>query len=103
MIEALATWGAVVFAIFAAALWYWASMVSVQVPPFDRPFDPRHPNDMVQVSDEGLLITKQFGDKVVDVLATTNAQSRWNSYAALAAAISAAMQAVALIAHRLGM
>jgi hypothetical protein len=104
MIEALATWGAVTFAVVAAVLWYWASTVSVNARPFDRPFDPNHPNDMVQVSDDqGLLITKQIGSKVIDVLETANAQSRWNSYAALAAAISAGMQAVALIAHQAGM
>jgi hypothetical protein len=91
MIEAWATWGAVAFAIIAAALWYWASTVSV--PPVDRP-DPSDPNYMEA------RITTQDGDKVVDVVETAKAQSRWNSYAARAAAISAAMQAVALIVRQ---
>jgi hypothetical protein len=76
MIETFTTWGAVVFAVIAAALWYWASKVSVKVQPFDQPFDPKHPNDMVQVSNDGLLITKQIGDEVIDVLETARVQSR---------------------------
>jgi hypothetical protein len=102
MIEVMMTWAAIAFAIIAAGLWYWASKVSVNVQPFVQPFDPNHPNDMVQVSAGGLLITRQIGDKVIDVLETANAQSGWNSYAALAAAISATMQEAALIAHQTG-
>jgi hypothetical protein len=52
---------------------------------------------MVQVNDGGLLITKQIGDEVIDVIETATAQSRWNSYAALAAALSTLLQAIALL------
>jgi hypothetical protein len=91
----------VTFAVAAAALWFWASRVTVKIRPFDQPFDPRHPNDMVQVSDDGgLLITKQIGDEVIDVLETSRSQSRWNSYAAIAAALSALLQAIALLTAR---
>jgi len=100
MIAMIATWGAVLFAVAAAALWHWASRLTVKIRPFDQPFDPRHPNDMVQVSDEGLLITKQIGDEVIDVLETARSQSRWNSYAAIAAALSALLQAIALLTAR---
>ena len=56
---------------------------------------------MVQVSDDGgLLITKQIGDEVIDVLETSRSQSRWNSYAAIAAALSALLQAIALLTAR---
>jgi len=100
MIETIATWGAVLFAVAAAALWFWASRVTVKVRPFDQPFDPRHPNHMVQVSDEGLLITKRIGDEVIDVLQSARSQSRWISYAAIAAVLSALLQAIALLATR---
>ncbi len=100
MIETIASWGAVLFAVAAAGLWFWASRVTVKIRPFDRPFDPKHPNDMVQVGDEGLLITKQIGDEVIDVLETSRSQSQWNSYAAIAAALSALLQAIALSVAR---
>src|SRR4051794_2951216 len=97
MIQMIATRGVVVSAVAAAALWYWASRVTVKVRPFDQPFDPRHPNDMVQVNERELLITKQIGDDVIAILETASAQSRWNSYVALAAALSALIQAIALL------
>ncbi|MGM4921386.1 hypothetical protein AB8A31_00625 [Tardiphaga sp. 804_B3_N1_9] len=90
-------WGAIVFAIGAAALWFWASKVTVTAPPVDSPGDPEHPNDMIWVdSEKGMQIVTQAGSTIVNVLETVRAQSRWNSYAALAAATSATLQAVAL-------
>lgn len=101
MIEAAATWGAIFFAIVAAALWYWASKVSTKAKPVDPPGDPKHPNDMIWVDDEkGLQIVTQTGQEIIDVLETARTQSRWNSYAAIAAALSALLQAIALLAAR---
>ena len=85
----IATWGAVVSAVAAAALWYWASRVTVKVRPF-----------FGQDGYEEMRITKQIGDEVIDVLETASAQSRWNSYAAIAAALSALLQAIALLTAR---
>ncbi|RXG93021.1 hypothetical protein EAS62_20200 [Bradyrhizobium zhanjiangense] len=57
---------------------------------------------MVLVDDEkGLQIVKQVDNEIVDVLETARVQSRWNSYAAVAAALSAALQAIALLASRI--
>jgi len=103
MTEAVLSWGSVAFAILAAALWYWASKVAVKAPPVEPSGDPHHPNDMIWVDDEtGLKIVTQLGDAIVDVLETGRAQSRWNSYAALAAALSAVLQACALVIARAG-
>jgi hypothetical protein len=101
MIEMIATWGAVLFAVAAAALWYWASKVAISAKPVDPPGDPKHPNDMIWVDDEkGLQIVTQTGKEVVDVLETARSQSRWNSYAGIAAAVSALLQAIALLTAR---
>jgi hypothetical protein len=59
MVETIATWGAVLSAVAAAALWFWASRVTVKIRPFDQPFDPRHPNDMILVSDEKPAIPRR--------------------------------------------
>jgi hypothetical protein len=100
MIEKVATWGAVLFAVIAAVLWYWAARVTVKSKPIDPPGDQKRPNDMIWVDDEkGLQIVTQNGSNIVDVLETARTQSRWNSYAAIAAALSAALQAAALLAH----
>jgi hypothetical protein len=102
MIQIIAAWSSVLFAVAAAALWYWASKVAVTTKPVDPPDDPKHPNDMIWVDDDkGLQIVTQSGKQIVDVLATARNQSRWNSYAAIAAAISALLQATALAAERL--
>jgi hypothetical protein len=97
----VATWGAVLAALLAAGLWWWASRVSVKSKPVEPPGDPKHPNDMIWVDDEaGLQIVSQTGSEIVNVLETARAQSRWNSYAALAAALSAFLQAIALMASK---
>lgn len=101
MIELCATWAATVFAVVAAALWYWASRVTVKREPVDPLGDPSRPNDMIWVDEStGLQIVTQTGSSIVDVLETSRTQSRWNSYAAVAAALSAAAQAIALLAHK---
>jgi hypothetical protein len=48
----------------------------------------------------GLQIVSQTGSEIVNVLETARAQSRWNSYAAVAAALSAFLQAIALMAPK---
>jgi hypothetical protein len=75
--------------------------VSFSAKPIAPPGDWKHPNDTVEVDDkDGLRILKQEGNEIIDVLKTARAQSRWNSYAAVAAALSAMLQAIALIAAR---
>lgn len=101
MIVAIVTWGSIFFALIAAALWFFASRVNVQATPVSPPGDPNHPNDMIWVDDEkGLQIVTQMGATIVDVLETARAQSKWNSYAAAAAAISATLQAFAILAAK---
>jgi hypothetical protein len=101
MIVTIATWGAIGFALLAAVLWLFASKVNVKATPVNPPGDPNHPNDMIWVDDaKGLQIVTQTGAAIVDVLETARAQSRWNSYAAAAAAISATLQAFALLAAK---
>jgi hypothetical protein len=101
MIERVATWGAIGFALVAAVLWFCASRVNVRAASVDPPGDPKHPNDMIWVDEtKGLQIVTQTGAEIVDVLETARAQSRWNSYAAAAAAISATLQALALVAAK---
>jgi hypothetical protein len=101
MIEKVVTWGAIGFALVAAVLWFCASRVNVTSTPMGPPGDPKHPNDMIWVDDtKGLQIVTQKGAEIVDVLDTARAQSRWNSYAAAAAAISAMLQALALVAAK---
>jgi hypothetical protein len=57
---------------------------------------------MVWVDDEkGLQLVTQVGSTVVNVLETARKQSRWNSYAALAATAAAALQALALLISKL--
>ena len=56
---------------------------------------------MIWVDDtKGLQIVTQTGAEIVDVLETARTQSRWNSYAAAAAALSATLQALALLAAK---
>ena len=101
MIEKTATWGAIAFALVAAVLWLFASKVNIKSAPVSPPGDPKHPNDMIWVDDEkGLQIVRQTGAEIVDLLETARAQSRWNSYAAAAAALSATLQALALLAAK---
>ena len=88
---------AITFALMAAALWFYASKVTVQASTGGLGGDPAHPNDNIYVDDEdGLKIVTQLGKDIVDVLKTGRAQSRWNSYAALTAAASAILQALGL-------
>jgi hypothetical protein len=100
-IEQITTWGAVAFALAASFLWLFASKVSVKTDPVEPPGDPNHPNDMIWVDEtKGLQIVTQQGSQIVDVLETARSQSRWNSYAAAAASLSALLQALALIAAK---
>jgi hypothetical protein len=101
MIGTFATWGAIGFALLAAVLWLVASKVTVKADPVIPPGDPNHPNDMIWVDEtKGLQVVTQAGVVIVDVLATARAQSKWNSYAAAAAAVSATLQALALLAAK---
>jgi hypothetical protein len=101
MIEQVTTWAAIGSALTAAVLWLFASRVSVKAPPVEPPGDPKRPNDMIWVDEtKGLQIVTQTGSEIVDVLETARAQSKWNSYAAMAAALSASLQALALLAAK---
>jgi len=71
MIEKIATWGAIGFALVAAVLWLFASRVNIRAAPVNPPGDPNHPNDMIWVDDtKGLQIVTQTGAEIVDVLET---------------------------------
>jgi hypothetical protein len=101
MIERITTWGAIGFALAAALLWLIASKVNVRTSPVSPPGDPKNPNDMIWVDDaKGLQIVTQTGNEIIDILETARTQSRWNSYAAAAAAVSATLQALALFAAK---
>jgi len=64
--------------------------------------DLERPNDNISVDDEkGPQIVTAQGAKAIDVLETARAQSRWNSYAAAAASLSAILQASALLLTKL--
>ncbi|MFA1722443.1 hypothetical protein [Xanthomonas campestris] len=69
-------------AIVAALLWYKASVAEV-------PHDPDRPGDKSAV-------VFYNGDHQWDVIRTAELQTKWNKRAALAASITAVLQAIAL-------
>jgi hypothetical protein len=71
------------FAVSAAALWFYSAKVEVWA---DDQQGPRSDNMII------LKDGRQF-----DVTGTAQAQSRWSAYAAVAAGLSALLQAIALL------
>jgi hypothetical protein len=68
-----------IFALIAATLWLSASLIKT----------PKNLRVFVHISDKGIS-----GD-VADLARGVAKQSRWNSFAALAAAVAAVLQAIA--------
>jgi hypothetical protein len=88
MIEQLFTWLSAVSALVAGFLWWKASTVSFPAPPETAG---------VGCLMGGYLISEIDG-KRIDLHATLEAQSKWNSYAAKAATLAAVFGAFALLA-----
>jgi hypothetical protein len=84
--KSLLIWTAVLFYLASAGLWAFASIQTVA---------PANAPDAA-----GLMpfrIVETDGETATDVLATAKRQTRWNFWAALAAAIATAAQAFSLL------
>lgn len=82
MLKVAVTWSAAFFALLAALLWLKASVV--KVPPQRTP-------------DASGWIPASYGTSDMDVARTAIAQSRWNAWAAGAAAASAFLSGISLL------
>ena len=93
MLEQLATWAAAMAAVLSGVLWVKTARAEVPAPP-----------NTVGVGwiPGGYLITRNANGDRVDLHETYKLQSKWNSHAAYASALSAVLTALALTLHRFG-
>jgi len=80
-------WISAVFYIISAALWLYGAAQTVTFDPEERDEDGTHPAAMTVRSKKG---------RQIDVLKTAARQTRWNRWAAVAAALAALTNAWAL-------
>ena len=83
------TWGTALFGFIAAALWFLAGFVNV---PYKWP-------GLGEINDNPAVFTGEWGDKskAIDLLNTAQRQTRWNTWAAMAAAMAAICQSISLM------
>lgn len=93
MIEQAFTGLGAVAALFAAGLWIVACRAEVPAPP--------QTSGVGSLLDAYLISLNPKGERI-DLIGTTKKQARWNSRAALAAAITAGFGFCAALAHILG-
>lgn len=94
MLEVLATWAAACAAVLSGVLWVKTARAEV----------PALPGITNMGSGfGGYLTTKNDKGDLVDLHKTYKLQSRWNSHAAYASALSAGFAALALVLHRYGL
>jgi hypothetical protein len=84
-VEQFLNWAAAIAALIAAALWFWASRVRV-APAEEKPDE---------WNDAAVLYIDKRG-RASDAIETAAVQSWWNAWAATAAGIAAASQAILL-------
>lgn len=92
MYETILTWASAAAALVAAILWVLASRATVPAPPETQG---------VGALMGGYLISMVNG-KRIDLHATLDLQSKWNAKAACAAALSAFLTGLALVAKAKG-
>ncbi len=84
--KTLLTWAAAVFGIFAAILWFTATVVRLE-----------HREVRDEAGTFPAAIVRVEGTRRIDVLATADRQTWWNMWAALATGIAAVCQSVSLL------
>jgi hypothetical protein len=83
-------WAGAGFALAAAILWFSASHQKVD----------HDPNETDEQGAYPFAITERVGKRTIDIMKTAASQTKLNGWAALAAAVAAALQTILLILSR---